>query len=90
MEPHALGIVVVVQADQNPCLPAVSSGQQPPAHKTNHSAETQCQSKPMPLQPCDPDHESEDEHIDQGGAGIAGEDKNEAAEIGQHTHQFCH
>lgn len=42
------------------------------------------------FRPGGPNHEQEDKHVNQGGAGVAGDDEDKAAEVGQHSHQFGH
>ena len=80
----------MVAADEQAGAPAVVGGQEFDDAEDAQGADAQTGHEPTLVYPSRPDHKDEDEDVDEGGAGVAGHDEDEAAEVEQHPHQPSH
>ena len=80
----------MVEADEQAGAPAVVSGQEFDDAEDAQGTDAQTGDKPTLVYPRRPDHKDKDEHIDEGGACVTGDDEDQAAEVEQDAHQPGH
>jgi len=78
----------MVEADEQAGAPAVVSGQEFDDAEDAQGTDAQTGDKPTLVYSRRPDHKDKDEHIDEGGACVTGDDEDQAAEIEQYAHQL--